>query len=73
MSTPAPVYVAVCPANHLQVDGSCTQAVWMPYPEPVLPPLSISEGWLVAGAICSLWAIAFAARLVFKPARPYGA
>lgn len=72
MSAPEPLYVVACASEHMQSDGTCLQPVWMPYPQPVLPPLDLADGTLVAFAIVSVWAIGLKARLVFKAARTGG-
>lgn len=69
MTAPAPMYVIACAAQHVQTDGTCTVPVAMPYHQPVLPPLTLAEGWMVAIAIASLWAIALKAKLIFRAAR----
>lgn len=69
MSTPEPLYVASCAAENMQMDGTCLAPVWMPYHQPILPPLDLADGTLVAFAIVSLWAIGVKARLVFRAAR----
>lgn len=69
MSEPAPLYVVGCAAENMQVDGVCSVPVWMPYPQQVLPPLTLADGTLVAFAIVSVWAIGLKARLVFRAAR----
>ena len=69
MTTPAPEYVIACAAEHMQTDGTCSVPVWLPYPQQVLPPLSLADGTLVAFAIVSVWAIGVKARLVFRAAR----
>lgn len=69
MTTPVPLYVVGCAAEHMQQDGTCTQPVWLPYPQPILPPLSLADGTLVSFAIVAVWAIGLKARLVFRAAR----
>ena len=71
MSAPTPesLYVVGCAAENMQVDGTCTVPVWMPYPQPVLPPLTLADGTVVAFAIVALWAIGLKAKLVFRAAR----
>lgn len=69
MSGPAPLYVAGCVAENVQQDGTCSVPVWMPYHQPILPPLDLADGTLVAGAIVLSWAIGLKARLVFRAAR----
>lgn len=72
MSEPSPehIYIAACPAGQLQSDGTCAVAmVWMPYPQPVLPPLTLAEGTLVAFSIVGVWAIGLKGRAVFRAAR----
>jgi|APEBP8051072661_1049379.scaffolds.fasta_scaffold01728_10 hypothetical protein len=66
---PEPLYVQGCAAEHMQPEGVCTVPVWLPYPQQVLPPLSLADGTLVAFAIVSVWAIGVKARLVFRAAR----
>jgi len=68
-SEPAPLYVVACAAEHAQPDGTCTVPVWVEKPQPVLPPLSLADGTLVAFAIVSVWAIGVKAKLVFRTAR----
>lgn len=53
----------------MQPDGTCLAPVWMPYHQPVLPPLDLADGTIVAFAIISMWAIGVKARLVFRAAR----
>lgn len=69
MSSPAPLYVVGCAAENVQQDGTCSVPVWMPYHQPILPPLDLADGTLVAGAIVLSWAIGLKARLVFRAAR----
>ncbi|CAH0064536.1 hypothetical protein ARC63_07240 [Stenotrophomonas geniculata ATCC 19374 = JCM 13324] len=69
MSGPAPLYVVGCAAENVQQDGTCSVPVWMPYHQPILPPLDLADGTLVAGAIVLSWAIGLKARLVFRAAR----
>jgi len=69
MSDPAPLYVVGCAAENVQQDGTCAVPVWMPYHQPILPPLDLADGTLVAGAIVLSWAIGLKARLVFRAAR----
>lgn len=70
MTTPAPRYLLTCAEADIQQDGTCATAlVWLPYPQPVLPPLDLADGTLVAFAIVSVWAIGLKARLVFRAAR----
>jgi len=69
MSDTAPLYVVGCAAENIQQDGTCSVPVWMPYHQPVLPPLSLADGTIVAFAIVSVWAIGLKARLVFRAAR----
>ncbi|PZT14409.1 hypothetical protein [Stenotrophomonas maltophilia] len=69
MSDPAPLYVVGCAAENVQQDGTCSVPVWMPYHQPILPPLDLADGTLVAGAIVLSWAIGLKARLVFRAAR----
>ncbi|OCG93038.1 hypothetical protein LMG918_22405 [Xanthomonas euvesicatoria] len=69
MSTPEPLYVVGCAAANMQQDGTCSVPVWMPYHQPVLPPLDLADGTIVAFAIISMWAIGVKARLVFRAAR----
>lgn len=71
MSTPAPesMFVVGCAAENMQSDGVCTVPVWLPYHQPVLPPLTLADGTLVAFAIVSCWAVGVKARLVFRAGR----
>lgn len=69
MSGSAPLYVVGCAAENVQQDGTCSVPVWMPYHQPILPPLDLADGTLVAGAIVLSWAIGLKARLVFRAAR----
>jgi hypothetical protein len=69
MTTPDPLYVVGCAAENIHPDGVCAVPVWMPYHQPVLPPLSLADGTLVAFTIVSMWAIGLKARLVFRAAR----
>lgn len=73
MAEPTPpemLVIAACLPANTTPEGTCTSVVWMPYPQPVLPPLSLADGTLVSFAIISLWAIALKAKLVFRAARP---
>lgn len=63
------MYVLGCASEHVQQDGTCAVPVWLPYPQPVLPPLTLAEGTLVAFAIVSVWALGVKARLLFRAAR----
>ncbi len=69
MSDPALLYVVGCAAENVQQDGTCSLPVWMPYHQPVLPPLDLADGTLVAFAIVAIWALGLKARLVFRAAR----
>lgn len=70
MAAPGSVmYVLGCASEHVQQDGTCAVPVWLPYPQPVLPPLTLAEGTLVAFAIVSVWALGVKARLLFRAAR----
>lgn len=70
--TPDAMYVIACAAANVQPDGTCTQPVVMPYPQQVLPPLSLADGTLVAFSIVGVWAIGLKGRLMFKAARTGG-
>lgn len=63
------LYVIGCAAANTATDGTCSVPVWVPYHQPVLPPLSAADGSIVAFAIISLWAVGVKARLVFRAAR----
>lgn len=69
MAAPESLYVVGCAAENMQTDGTCTVPVWMPYHQPVLPPLTLADGTMVSFAIISLWALALKAKLVFRAAR----
>jgi len=69
MTASVPMYIAACAAEHVQPDGTCLVPVWVEKPQPVLPPLDLVDGTLVAFAIVSVWAIGVKARLVFRTAR----
>lgn len=69
MSAPEPLYVVGCAAANVQPDGTCTVPVWMPYHQPVLPPLDLADGTLVSFAIIGLWALGLKAGLIFRAAR----
>lgn len=69
MSTPEPLYVVGCAAENIQQDGTCAVPVLMPYHQPILPPLSLADGTLVAFAIVGVWVIGLKARLAFRAAR----
>lgn len=69
MTAPESLYVVGCAAENMQQDGTCTVPVWLPYPQPVFPPLSPADGTLVAFAIVSVWALGVKARLAFRAAR----
>ena len=64
--------VVACTAANIQSDGTCLQPVWVDFPDPVLPPLDLADGSLVAFAIVSVWAVGLKARLVFKAGRTGG-
>lgn len=68
MADPVP-YIAACLPENMQADGTCSAPVWLPYPQPVLPPLDLADGTLVAFAIVSVWAVGLKGRLVFRAAR----
>lgn len=69
MSSSEPLYVVGCDAANVLPDGTCTDPVWMPYHQPVLPPLSLADGTLVSFAIIAVWAFGLKARLIFRGAR----
>jgi len=69
MSGSEPLYVVGCAAANVQPDGTCAVPVWVPYHQPILPPLDLADGSVVAFAIVSVWAIGLKARLVFRAAR----
>lgn len=69
MASPEPVYVIGCAARNLQQDGTCTAPVVLPYPEAVLPPLSIEDGFIVSVAVIGCWVVGVKAKLVFRAAR----
>lgn len=69
MSAPAPLYAAVCEVADTQSDGTCLHPVWMPYHQPVFPPLDLADGFLVSSAILVAWAVGVKAKLVFRAAR----
>lgn len=69
MSEPEAIYIVGCSASNMHADGTCTAPVWLPYPQAILPPLSLADGTLVAFAIVSVWAIGVKARAVFRAAR----
>ena len=69
MSTSESLYVVGCAAEGMQPDGTCTVPVWMPYPQPVLPPLDIADGFVVSVAVLSVWVVGVKARLLFRAAR----
>lgn len=66
---PQSLYVVGCAAENIQSDGVCAVPVWMPYHQPILPPLSLADGTLVAFAIVGMWAIGLKARIAFRAAR----
>lgn len=66
---PESLYVVGCAPEHVQPDGVCAVPVWMPYHQPILPPLDLADGSLVAFAIVGVWAVGLKARLVFRAAR----
>lgn len=72
MTAPESLYVVGCAAENIQQDGTCSVPVWMPYHQPILPPLDLADGTLVAFSIVSVWALGLKARLVFKAARTGG-
>ena len=65
----ATVYVPSCTAENIQADGTCAVVVWIEKPEPVLPPLTLEQGTVIAFAIVSCWALGLCARLYFKAAQ----
>lgn len=69
MSAQEPIYVTGCASAHIAPDGACTVPVWMPYHQPVLPPLDLADGFLVSAAVLVAWAAGVKARLVFRAAR----
>lgn len=69
MSAPEPLYVTACAADNVQPDGTCSVPVWMPYHQPILPPLDLADGFLVSVAVLLCWAVGVKARLVFRAAR----
>lgn len=69
MTAVAPLYVIACAAQNVQPDGVCSAPVVMPYHQPVMPPLSLADGTLVAFAIVSCWAFGLKARVIFRAAR----
>lgn len=69
MSDTGALYVVGCAAENMQQDGTCTVPVWVPFPQPVLPPLSLADGTMVSFAIVAVWAVGLKARLVFRAAR----
>ena len=69
MSGSEPLYVVGCAAANVQLDGTCAVPIWVPYHQPILPPLDLADGSVVAFAIVSVWAIGLKARLVFRAAR----
>jgi hypothetical protein len=69
MSGSEPLYVVGCAAQNVQTDGTCTVPVWVPYHQPILPPLSAADGTLVAASIVGVWAVGLKARLAFRAAR----
>ena len=69
MSAPQPLYVVACDAANVQQDGTCSVPVWMPYHQPVLPPLDLADGLLVSAAVLTVWAVGVKAKLVFRAAR----
>jgi len=69
MTTPAQMFTPGCAAEHLTESGTCSVPVWLPYPQQVLPPLSLADGTLIAFSIVGVWVIGAKARLVFRAAR----
>ena len=68
-SAPQPLYVVGCASENVQPDGACSMPVWMPYHQPILPPLDLADGFLVAFAVVGCWVVGVKARLVFRAAR----
>lgn len=64
-----PLYVVGCAAENVQLDGICAVPVWVPYHQPVLPPLSLADGTFIAFTVVAVWAIGVKAKLVFRAAR----
>lgn len=56
-------YVLSCDPANIAGDGTCSVPVWVPYPEPVLPPLTLAEGTAVAFAIVGCWTVGLVFRL----------
>jgi hypothetical protein len=50
-------YVLACAVENITPDGTCAVPVWVQQPQPVLPPLTLAEGALVAFSIGSVWAL----------------
>lgn len=69
MADPVPMYVQGCAAENIQQDGTCTVPVQLPYPQPVLPPLDLADGSLVAFSIVGVWIIGLKGRMVIRAAR----
>jgi len=66
------MFIVGCAQENMQTDGTCTQPVWLPYPQQILPPLDLADGSLVTFAIISVWVVGLKARLIFKAGRTGG-
>lgn len=62
----APVFVQSCTAENITAEGVCTVPVWIEKPEPLLPPLTLTEGAQVAFAIVAVWTVGLGVRLYIR-------
>jgi hypothetical protein len=60
------VYMQTCLPEHIDGEGVCMQPVWVEKPEPVLPPLTLEQGTVVAFSIVGCWTLGLIARLYFR-------
>lgn len=53
-----------CPAEAIDaVTGQCSAPQWIDFPS-LLPPLTVEEGFQIAGAIAGAWALGYTGRLI---------
>jgi len=64
------MWVYACPQFD-EATMQCDGAAWVQLPEsqPVLPPLTLGEGVMVALAIVSVWAMGLALRIYIRTVR----
>ena len=59
-------YVLACEPENIGQDGVCEVPVWVEYPTPVLPHLTLAEGVQVAFAIVGCWTVGLVFRLYVR-------